>query len=322
MNAFLHEQSRGRAARLAGVPEHPEDAGTRGGLHVGIVEDQVRRLAPQLEAHPLHFLPRLRADPLAGAGLAGERDLVDLLAGDDLRADDIPRSRNEIEHALGNPGLLDELEELVRRGRGVARGLGDDGATDGERGRNLARGLRQREVPRRDHPHHADRLLDQVDHGAAGEREALAVELAGQPRVELEDVGRRADVGHGLAHRHADFQADDARETVGVVADQARRAEQHLLAELVVVDPVPDVAVEGGARGVDRGARVVLGSFLGNGRDLAHVRRVLARELPPGRGLAFFAVDHERAVQGEPEGAIVGHESLLGDLASVRDWER
>ena len=100
MDPLLDEQSRGGATRLAGVSEHPEDGGAGGRLHVGIVEDHVRGFAPQLQAHPFHFHARLGPDHLAGAGLAGEGDLVHLLVGDDLRADDIAGTRDQVEHAL------------------------------------------------------------------------------------------------------------------------------------------------------------------------------------------------------------------------------
>src|SRR5215472_15742735 len=311
VDALLHEQARGGAARLAGVAEHPEDGGAGCRLDVGVVEDQVRGLAAQLQADALHLHAGLGPDPLARPGLAREGDLVNLLAGDDLRAHDGSRARHQVQHSFRNPGLLDRLHQLVGRGRRVARRLDHDRAAGGDGGSDLPRGLRQGEVPGRDHADHAHGLLDQIDRGAAGQREALTVELAGEPRVELEDVRRGRDVGRRLPHRHADLEADDPGEAVGIVAHQAGRARQHLLPQLAVVDPVTGIAVECGPRGVDGRARVLLCSFLGNGRHFADVRRILSRELPAARGLAFLTVDDQRAVQRQPEAfRLCSHGSL------------
>jgi hypothetical protein len=68
--------------------------------------------------------------------------------------------------------------------------------------------------------------------------------------------------------------------------------------ELVVVDPVAGVAVERGPGGVDGGAGVGPGSFLGDRRDLADIRRVLPFELPAAGGLALLTIYDERTVQG------------------------
>ena len=303
VDPFLHEQPRGGATRLPGVAEHAEDGGTGGRFDIRIVEDHVRGFASQLQADALHFHARLGADPLARPGLAGERDLVDLLAGDELRADDGPRARDQVEHTIRETGLLDELDQLIGGSRGIARRLDHDRAAGGQSRRDFASGLRQGKVPGRDHPHHAHRLLDEVDHGAAGQREAFAIELAREPGVKLEDVGGGSDVGHRLPHRHADFEAHDPGQTVGVVTHQTSRAEQHLLPQLPVVDPVADVAVERGTRGVDGRARVLLRPFLGERRDLANIRGILSGESSAARGLAFLTVDDQGAGQRQPTAA-------------------
>src|SRR5205807_4397547 len=162
----------------------------------------------------------------------------------------------------------------------------------------------------------------QVDRGAAGQGEALAVQLARQPPVEIEDVGGGGDVRHRLAHRHSHFQAHHAGQTVGIVADQTSGPKQRLLPELVVVDPVVDVAVERGASSVDGGASVLQGPLLGNGGDLADVCRILSLELSSARGLALFTVDDQGTVQWQPERVIVwGHESLPGcSVGELSKW--
>src|SRR5438045_8316383 len=49
--------------------------------------------------------------------------LSTFLLGDELRADDGPRARDQVEHTIRETGLLDELDQLIGGGRGVARRL-------------------------------------------------------------------------------------------------------------------------------------------------------------------------------------------------------
>src|SRR5262245_21795556 len=310
----LYEHTCCRTARLPGVAEHPEDGGARGGLDVGVVEDHERGLAAQFQADPLHLQAGLGTNPLPGPRLAREGDLVHLLARDELGPDDRPRPWYQVEHAPRDSRLLDELHQLVGRRRRVACRLDDDRAARSEGGSHLSRRLRQREVPGGDHPDHADRFLDQVDHRAARQREALAVELASETGVELEDVGRGADVRPRLPHRHTHLQAHDPRQTVCVLAHQVGGAREHLLPELVVVDPVAHVSVERGAGCVDRGAGVGLGPLLGLGGNLPDIGRILSRELAAARGFALLAVDDQGAEEGQAKTVLCCHGSLLQTL--------
>jgi hypothetical protein len=57
------------------------------------------------------------------------------------------------------------------------------------------------------------------------------------------------------------------------------RAKQRLLPELIVVDPVADIAVESGARGVNSSASVLQSPLLGDGGNLADICRILSSRM-------------------------------------------
>ena len=77
-------------------------------------------------------------------------------------------------------------------------------------------------------------------------------------------------------------------------AGYPRRAVDALLADLGIERSAIDLVALAGAR-------VPLGALLGDGGDPADVRRVLSRERLPARGLAFFAVDDQGAIQWRRE---------------------
>ena len=80
------DPGRGRAV-LAGVPVAPQLDGLGDGIEVGVVEDDDRRLATELEMEPLDPIGRDPGDVLAGVGVAGDRDHPDLRVADQRVAD-------------------------------------------------------------------------------------------------------------------------------------------------------------------------------------------------------------------------------------------
>jgi hypothetical protein len=81
--------------------------------HVGGVgEDELRRLAAELEQYPLQV--RLRGvgqEPPADLGRARERHAVDVGMPPDRLADRIARAGDHVEHPVGNAGLRAELRD-------------------------------------------------------------------------------------------------------------------------------------------------------------------------------------------------------------------
>ena len=76
------------------------------GLEVGVVEDDVGRLAAELLRDPLHRRRRGAGDLDAGAGRAGERHHVDVGVRGERRADVDAVAVDEVEHARRHAGLV------------------------------------------------------------------------------------------------------------------------------------------------------------------------------------------------------------------------
>ncbi len=95
--------------------------GLHGTLHrlvqIGIVEDNERRVAAQLEGHLLDPRRALLHQLGTHFGGTGERNLADLGVGGQLVADITGRTRDHTEHALGNAGTFGQLDHRQCRER-------------------------------------------------------------------------------------------------------------------------------------------------------------------------------------------------------------
>ena len=158
VDLVLEEQARAGGAHLALVVEDARERALHRRLHVGVGEDDVRRLAAELERDALERAGRLAHDPLAHLGRAREGDLVDARVAHQGHADLAARTRDDVEHPLGQPGLLRELGELERGERRQGRGLEHHGVAGGQRRRDLPRREQERKVPRHDRADHPDGL--------------------------------------------------------------------------------------------------------------------------------------------------------------------
>ena len=99
-------------------------------------------------------------DENAGAGRAGERDHVDVGVAGDRLPDGRPVSVDEVENALGDAGLVENLRENDGVERRDLAGLQHHRAARRQGRRDLAGDLIERPVPGRDQADDADRLLD------------------------------------------------------------------------------------------------------------------------------------------------------------------
>jgi hypothetical protein len=226
----------------------------------GIVEEDVRGLAAELERQ---LLPRARDAPLdrlAHLGRAGERDLVDVAV--DERGAGAAVARDDVDDARRKLRLPQHVGEEERGERRRLRGLEDDRVPGGERRSDLPREHEQREVPRNDLPGHPDGPRPAV-------RECV-LELVRPARV-IEEVRRgerQVDVAR-LLDRLPAVQRLEHGELAGALREDARDPEQVLRA-LRRIEPRP--VRERLARGGD-GPRDVLGPCLA---DLGE-RRLVAR---------------------------------------------
>ena len=217
-------------AVLAGVEVAADGDALDGGLDVGVVEDDDRRLAAELEVDALEVARRALGHLHAGADRAGDRDerrrrvLDEHAAGLAVAGDDV-------EGALGQE-LRGELGEEQRRlGRRVG-GLEDDGVARGERRGDLPHRHHHRVVPRR-------HLADDPDRLAAHEGgvalhvlpRRLALEHPRGAGEEAQLVEHRRDLlAPGQRVRLAGVLALEADEVVGACLDGVGELQQGGLA--------------------------------------------------------------------------------------------
>ena len=262
----VDEQARAGVAGLAAVVVDRLVGALDGLLEVRVGEDDVGRLAAELERHALERAARLRADLAPDGSGAGEGDLVDARMVHERRAG-LAVARDHVEHALRQTGLERQLAEPQCGERCLLGRLQHDRAARRERRAGLPRRHQEREVPGDDLAGHAHRLLARVAvHAALGDRQHLARDARG-PAGEVANVlGRQLHV-HPLREldRLAVVERLELRELVGVRVDRVGQRE-HRARPLRGRDPAPAAVVERLARCAYR-AVDVLGAGIGNQGD-------------------------------------------------------
>jgi hypothetical protein len=220
---------RGRAG-LAEVAHLGQHRALDGGVHVGILQDQHGRVAPQLHRRFQDLVgggfQKLAAHP----GGAGEADhpharvvqhVIDQRAGL-LR-------RQHVDEALGHARLLQKRHQRQHGQRRLRGGLDDHAAARGQRGRDLSRAHGGGVVPRRDQHGEARGLVLHHDArargGGVGDQAVGAHGLFGEPAEELGGIGRLA---LRVRARLAVFQRDEMGEMVEPRGHQLPCAAQHL----------------------------------------------------------------------------------------------
>ncbi|CAB4925832.1 unannotated protein [freshwater metagenome] len=285
VHRLLHQQAGAGAADVALVEEDAADDALDGLVDRCVVEDDVRRLAAELQGQHLLRPGDGAGDLLAHLGRAGEGDLVHVGVLDDRPAG-VAGAGHDVDHARGQVGLLADLREQQRGQRGGLGRLEDDGVARRQGRGHLPGQHHQREVPRDDLAGHAVR--------AGGGAQAHVVELVGPPCV-VEEVRRgqgHVDVAR-LGDRLAVVQGLQDRELPGPLLQQAGDPEQ-VLAAVGRAHRAPDPG-ERPAGGADGAVDVGVGAH----RDLAE--HLLGRRVDRLQGGALaggeLAVD-EQAVAG------------------------
>ena len=213
-----------------GAERRPDDAVDRE-VEVGVVHDDDRVLAAELEVDVLEALGRSLEHLHAGLARARERDHADVGMPDEPLADRSAAAVDDVDDAGGHAGLVEELDEaLAERGR-VGRGLEDDGVPGDERRGDLPGRDRDREVPRRDDADDADRhahrhlelVLELRRRRLAEQAPALAAHVEAH-------VDRFLDVAAGLGLHLPHLVRHEVGELGLVVGDELREAEEDLAA--------------------------------------------------------------------------------------------
>jgi len=205
VDGVLDVEAVGGDAGLAAVAELGGGGLLGGEVEVGVVEDDQRRVAAELEGEVDDALRGLLDERRADGGGAREGDLADGGVIEERVADGGGARRGDDVHGAGGQAGLGG--ELADREGGVGRelgGLDHRGAAAGEGGPELARDHGGGEVPRRDERADAHGLADREDALVAGARWGeVAVEadaLAGGPLDEGAGVGDlAAGLSEGLA---------------------------------------------------------------------------------------------------------------------------
>ena len=164
-------------------------------VEIGVVEEDGRRLAAQLEADPLEVGPAGGPDLTAGRRRPGERHLVHARVIDQVLAD-LATGRDHAEDALGQAGIGEDLgQEVGVEGRLRSRLEHHRAARQQGRGQ-LGAGQKERHVPGGDGGDHADRLLRHHDRPEEPVLDRVEGEGGPQPGVVVEDHGGGQHLGH------------------------------------------------------------------------------------------------------------------------------
>ena len=295
MDIFVQQQAGACRADLAFVGVNGPEGGGDGGVEVGVREDDVRRLASELERQALEVALSRRLEQGAGAAdAAGEGDLVDVHVTAERFSCLRSVAGDHVYHAVWHARLLAEFGEPQRRERGKFRGLDDARAACGQCGRHLPGRQQHWVVPRRDHSHHADRLAQGVVHERPVNRNDLAVQVARPARVVVENVGGGFHVAPLRSlERFARVQALDHRQLVAVFVDQLSDPPEDFPA-FRGVHLRPGTGLECLARGLDGAIDVRRLAPLDRGQKLAR-RGVHHVDLLPRSAFARLTSDKKPA---------------------------
>ena len=145
----VHVDPGAGGADLALVGEHARRRCRRWRRQVGVGEDDVRRLAAELDADPLDGVRRTAQDQPAHGRRPGERHLVDARRAPTSAAPARAPPVTTWKTPSGQAGLGQQVRAAEASVSGVcSAGLSSTRAAGGERGCDLLHGQQQRVVPR------------------------------------------------------------------------------------------------------------------------------------------------------------------------------
>jgi hypothetical protein len=150
---------------------------------------------------------------------------------DERVADDRPTPEHEVEDAIGQTGVDQRRGEVRRRERDNLRRLPDDGVAICDCGRDLPGRDGDREVPRRDRRHDAERFAPCVqERQRRVARICLSVGLECLARVVAEDCSRTACLAHRFDERLSLFTREVTADRLRALVDEVGRPPQHVAA--------------------------------------------------------------------------------------------
>ena len=147
------------------------------------------------------------------------------------RARDLAPSRHHVDDSIRDLGLLQQLGEEQRAEWRLLGWLEDHAVAAGEGRRELPRGHEQREVPRDDLPHHADRLAQRVAEVLPRKRYLLSrsIELGHPAGVVAKcGCGQRHVKQQRIVDRHPVVERFELRKLVGPLLEHVTDLPQDL----------------------------------------------------------------------------------------------
>lgn len=148
VDAGLHVDTRSGAAALAVVEVDTKVDPADGLLDIGIVEDDIGRLAAQLEGDLLEVRRGSGLhDGAANNSGASKGDLVDVHVGRDGSAGSLPEARDDVENTGRETSLFDELSKDKTGQRRLLSGLENNSVTGSQSRSNFPAEHQKWEVP-------------------------------------------------------------------------------------------------------------------------------------------------------------------------------
>ena len=189
-------------------------------------------LAPPKHCARLLWAQRGRVDVFGDRRGADETDGPDPRVGQD-RIDRFLVAVDDIEHALGQAGLEQELAEPHRHRRIALRRLEDKGVAAGERRGEFPHRDHRREIKRGDAGDDAERLphREQVDAGT-GALGVFALEQVGNAAGELDHFEAALHVALGVGESLAVLGGEKPRQAIELLLRQFEKLHQHAGASL------------------------------------------------------------------------------------------
>src|SRR5579862_8182702 len=157
---FRHDQARSRDAGLTVVQVTGCDCHRDGSGEIGVVQNDVRRLAAEFQRQALHRVQGVLRDQFSDLRRTGERDLLNVGTFRQLRPDDLTEAGHEIDNARRQTGFMKSVHQHFRLHRAHLAGLDDNGASGSDCRSHLDRDRTGARIPRRKYAHHARRFHD------------------------------------------------------------------------------------------------------------------------------------------------------------------
>ena len=227
VDAILDVQAVGADAGLPGVAKLGGQRAFDGFIQIGVVKNDKRRVAAELQRDLLDIFRALFHQLAANFRRAGKREFAHQRVTGELIADFAGRSGDHVKHALGDPGAVGELRQRQRGERGLAGGLEHHRAACGQRRTRFTGDHRRGKIPRGDSGGYANRLFNHQQPLVglmAGNGIAVdTLALFGKP---LDKGGGVADFTFCFRQRFTLFQRHQARQIVLMLHHQLKPAAQ------------------------------------------------------------------------------------------------